>query len=200
LARTDRISGRSVSPQERSFWSYGVSPVTYDSAQGAAISCTELGRRIWWRRRLRRQFGEHDDSGRLWQYLSFVEVAARASTNYPNAGIPGVPTQVLGAAASSQTITLANNTSAPLGPLTLSFSNEGDNTFGGQSDFNELPSFTEQDNCAASLGTNFSSQWAVLCDHRNLHAARELSVATVRSATDDCGRRTDGVHSRRARW
>jgi hypothetical protein len=70
------------------------------------------------------------------------------------------PAQTLESAAMTQTITLANNSSSALSGLTLSFTNDGDNSFGGQSDFNGLPSFAETDACGAngapSLGQAFS--------------------------------------------
>ncbi len=57
------------------------------------------------------------------------------------------PAQLMGSAATTQTITLANNANATLNGLTLNFSNNSDNTFVGQSDFNGLPSFAETDAC-----------------------------------------------------
>ena len=59
------------------------------------------------------------------------------------------PAQVLGTAATIQTITVANNSSITLNNLTLNFSNNGDTTFDGESDFNGLPSFGETDACGA---------------------------------------------------
>jgi hypothetical protein len=68
--------------------------------------------------------------------------------------------QLLGSAASTQTITVANNSNATLPGLTLNFTNNSDNAFDGQSDFNGLPSFTETDACGAggspSKGQPFS--------------------------------------------
>jgi len=69
------------------------------------------------------------------------------------------PAQTLGAAPTTQTITLSNSSAAPLNGLTLSFLNLGNNLFyaGGDSgDFNPTPSFSEQDTCAASPGAAFS--------------------------------------------
>jgi hypothetical protein len=59
------------------------------------------------------------------------------------------PSQLLGGAATAQTITLTNNSGSAASGLMLNFQNEGDNTFGGQSDFDLLPSFTETDACGA---------------------------------------------------
>ena len=69
------------------------------------------------------------------------------------------PSTLLGAvSANSQTVTVTNNTSAPLNGLTLSFANNQSTSspFGGYTDFDGLPSFTEQDTCASPLGTTFS--------------------------------------------
>jgi hypothetical protein len=55
----------------------------------------------------------------------------------------------LGAAATTQTITLANNSGSVSSGLTLNWQNGGDNQFEGQSDFDGLPSFTETDACGA---------------------------------------------------
>jgi hypothetical protein len=70
------------------------------------------------------------------------------------------PAQPLGSLATTQTITLANNSNSALSGLTLNFSNLVDTLFSGQSDFNGLPSFTETDACGAggtpSLGDPFA--------------------------------------------
>jgi len=66
------------------------------------------------------------------------------------------PAQAIGSAATTQIIALTNNTGSTLSPLTLNFSNNADNQFEGESDFNGLPSFTEQDTCAASPGSAFA--------------------------------------------
>jgi hypothetical protein len=67
-------------------------------------------------------------------------------------------TQILGSAATTQTITLTNNdpASSTLSGLTLNFRLDTDPLFPGLSDFSGLPNFSEQDTCATSLGTSFS--------------------------------------------
>jgi len=58
------------------------------------------------------------------------------------------PAQMLTTPATAQTITLANNSSAPLIGLTLAFSDEQDfGPFDGYSDFNGVPSLKGQDSC-----------------------------------------------------
>lgn len=68
------------------------------------------------------------------------------------------PSQLLGSAATTQTVTLTNSDPAgsTLNGLQLNFRLITDSQFPGLSDFNGLANFSEQDNCAASLGTSFS--------------------------------------------
>jgi hypothetical protein len=67
------------------------------------------------------------------------------------------PAQLLGSTATTQMITLANNSpsGATLNGLQLQWA-VSNGQFGGPSDFNELSNFTEQDTCAASVGATFS--------------------------------------------
>ncbi len=72
------------------------------------------------------------------------------------------PAQQVGTAATTQIITLTNNnlTTTPLSGMTLSLATinpaPGIESPFGPSDFTELPSFSEQDNCASSPGKSFS--------------------------------------------
>jgi hypothetical protein len=70
------------------------------------------------------------------------------------------PSQTLGSSPTTQTITLTNidPLGSTLSGLTLSFDPlaGGQNPFGGFSDFNGLPNFTEQDTCANPPGSSFS--------------------------------------------
>ena len=70
------------------------------------------------------------------------------------------PLQQVGTAPTTQTIILTNNnlSSTALNGLTLTFNPQSGNTsrFQGPSDFDGLPNFTEQDNCAASPGATFN--------------------------------------------
>jgi hypothetical protein len=74
-------------------------------------------------------------------------------------GATTTPPQLLGSAATTQTITLSNSDlgGETLNGLTLSFS-QGAGVFDNNapSDFNGLPSFAEQDTCSPSLGSSFS--------------------------------------------
>jgi hypothetical protein len=83
------------------------------------------------------------------------------------------PAQLLGSPASSQTITLTNNSSSTLDGLTLIFNDDDPATFSGLSDFDGLPSFTAADTCAAGgpslpkvgygTGTSFNLGAGVSC-------------------------------------
>ncbi len=67
--------------------------------------------------------------------------------------------QLVGSAPTSQTITLTNAalSGTPLSGLTIAFSPQsGPTSPFGPSDFNEVPSFTEEDNCASPPGASFS--------------------------------------------
>jgi hypothetical protein len=135
----------------------GLNPVTYDSVQGGYIlhgigpsylvasktcggspsSTTTAG-----------------DFGNICLSIGSGTACQRPITLIPS--VLTFPAQALGTPASTQTISLANNSASTLSGLTLNFVNNGDNTFGGQSNFNQLPSFTEQDTCAPSPGASFA--------------------------------------------
>jgi hypothetical protein len=69
------------------------------------------------------------------------------------------PAQQVGSAPTMQTITLTNTglSGTPLTGLSLSFNPQSGNTsLFGLSDFDGLPNFTEQDNCASPSGSAFS--------------------------------------------
>jgi hypothetical protein len=69
------------------------------------------------------------------------------------------PAQAVGSAPTTQTITLTNTdpSSATLSGLSLSFNPQSGNTSPfGVSDFNRLPNFATQDNCASAPGSTFS--------------------------------------------
>jgi hypothetical protein len=67
--------------------------------------------------------------------------------------------QPVGSSPTAQTITLTNSavSGTPLSGLSISFNPQSGLTSPfGPSDFNQVPNFTEQDNCASSAGTTFS--------------------------------------------
>src|SRR6202051_2711974 len=65
------------------------------------------------------------------------------------------PAQALGSSATTQTITLSNNSGSTLNGLQLQWT-VPNGSFGTPSDLNGLPNFAEQDTCAPSLGSPFS--------------------------------------------
>lgn len=68
------------------------------------------------------------------------------------------PPQLVGSAATSQTITLTNNTGSQLSGLTLRLANNDSQLFysNGGGDFNGVPNFTEQDTCSQEGTINLS--------------------------------------------
>ena len=91
-----------------------------------------------------------------------LAVGNATSCNQPITLTPAAitfPAQQVGTAATLQTITLTNTdpSGAPLTGLTLSFNPQsGLTSLFGPSDFDGLPNFTEQDNCANPPGSSFS--------------------------------------------
>jgi hypothetical protein len=135
----------------------GIQPVTFDTVQGGSVlhgvgpsylvaskACGgSLGSTV-----------TSGDFGNICFAFGTSQVCQQPLTLTP--ALVTFPTQILGAAPTSQTISVSNSSAATLNGLTLSFTNFGDNLFNGQSDFTGLPSFTEQDTCAATPGTSFS--------------------------------------------
>jgi hypothetical protein len=134
----------------------GINPVTFASAQGGGYILNGTGPSYIVSSKACPGTGglvggtnEAGDSGNL--CLGVNSTACQEPLTLSPGSIV-FPAQVLNLPSSSlpsQTITLTNNSAAPLNGLTLSFTNLGDNLFPGQSDFNGLPSFTESDACGA---------------------------------------------------
>ena len=91
-----------------------------------------------------------------------LAIGNSTSCNQPITLSPATVTflpQLVGSAPTAQTITLTNSlaSGAPLSGLSISFNSQNGLTSPfGPSDFNGLPNFTEQDNCATSAGGSFS--------------------------------------------
>jgi len=154
----------------------GLNPVTFDSVQGGYIlhgvgpsyfvasktcggsvgSTTTAG-----------------DYGNICLALGSASACQQPITLSP--AVVTFPAQMLGSAATTQTIALTNNSSSTLSGLTLNFSNNSDNQFNGQSDFNGLSSFTEQDTCAASPSSTFA-----------LGAGQSCSIAVTFTPQESC--------------
>jgi hypothetical protein len=87
------------------------------------------------------------DSGNICLALNSTTACQQPITLSPANVI--FPPQLLSAAANAQTITLTNKSGLAASGLTLGWDENGDNTFGGQTDFDGLPSFTVTDACGA---------------------------------------------------
>jgi hypothetical protein len=140
-----------------SFSTTGIAPVTFDTVQGGSVlhgvgpsylvaskACGgSLGSTV-----------TAGDFGNICFAFGGTSVCQQPLTLTP--ALVTFPTQILGTTPTTQTIAVSNSSSSTLTGLTLSFTNFGDNLFNGQSDFTGLPSFTEQDTCAATPGASFS--------------------------------------------
>ena len=102
--------------------------------------------------------GDFEDLGYICLALNSQTACQEPITLFPEEIT--FPAQMLGTSPSQQTITLANNSSGTLSGLTLTFSDNNTYVFSGESDFNNLPSFSETDACGAggsdSQGQPFS--------------------------------------------
>ncbi|MGB7331895.1 MAG: hypothetical protein WBD25_10930, partial [Terriglobales bacterium] len=128
----------------------GINPVTFNSVQGGYIlhgvgpsymvatsACPgNLG-----------AASTAGDSGDICLALNSTTACQQPITLSP--AVVTFPAQMLGSAPTSQTITLTNNSNSPLNGLTAAFADNSTFLFGGQSDFNGLPSFAETDACGA---------------------------------------------------
>jgi hypothetical protein len=128
----------------------GVSPVTFVSAQGGYILHGAGPSYILATSACPGNLGAAStagDSGDICLALNSTTACQEPITLSP--AVITFPAQMLGSAPTTQTITLANNSSSVLDGLTLNFTNNYDNLFDGFSDFNGLASFAETDACGA---------------------------------------------------
>lgn len=118
------------------------------------------------------------------QDLGFVCLALNSSSTcqQPISLSPALltfPPQLLGSAATQQTVTLTNNSAAALTGLSVLLNDNNTYSFSGASDFNGLPSFAETDNCgsggAPSAGQAF-----------NLNATQSCSITITFSPQEGC--------------
>jgi hypothetical protein len=162
------------------FSSTGVNPVTFDSVQGgyvlhgaeptymvASKSCpgsledtTVAG-----------------DSGNICLALNNINACQQPITLSPAAIT--FPAQALNAASTTQTITLANDSSSTLSDLTLSFVDIVGTSFNGQSDFNALPNFTETDACGAGGAPSQGNPF-------NLGSGQSCSITLTFAPQESC--------------
>jgi len=160
--------------------STGIQPVTFDSAQGgyvlhgigpsylvASKPCGgNLGGTV-----------TAADYGNICLGLNNTTACQQPITLSP--ATIAFPAQMLGSAASTQTITLTNNSSSTLTGLALHFTYNADNQFNGPTDFNGLPSFTETDACG-SQGTPSNGQ------PFSLNSGQSCSITVSFSPQESC--------------
>ncbi len=144
-----------------SFGSTGVNPVTFDSVHGGYILHGAQPTYFVATKACPGSLGSivtAGDFGNICLALGTASACQQPITLSPAAIV--FPGQPLGSAATTQTITLANNSGTTLNNMTVVFQNQYNNAFGGQSDFNGLPSFAETDACGlggvSSNGQPFS--------------------------------------------
>ncbi len=89
------------------------------------------------------------------------------------------PAQLLGMPATQQSITLTNNSSSTISGLTLKFSDNNLYAFGGESDFNNLPSFAETDGCGSGGGPSQGNPF-------DLGAGQSCSITVTFSPQESC--------------
>jgi len=89
------------------------------------------------------------------------------------------PGQLLGTPATQQILTLSNNSGSTLSGLTLSFSDNNTYSFGGESDFNNLPGFAETDACGSGGGPSQGNRF-------DLGAGQSCSITVTFSPQEAC--------------
>jgi hypothetical protein len=180
IINTDGSMAGQIGAPAGSFGSTGVNPVTFDSVHGGYIlhgpqptylvatnTCPgSLANTI-----------VAGDAGNICLGLNGTSTCQQPITLSP--AVITFPAQLLGSAATTQTITLTNNSASTLNPLTLNLSNNGTYLFGGQSDFNGLPSFSETDACGVG-GVPTQGQPFYLT------AGQSCSIAVTFSPQESC--------------
>src|SRR5208282_2196012 len=147
IATDGSIAGQIGAPVG-SFGSTGVNPVTFDSVHGGYILHGPQPTYLVATKTCPGCLANTNvagDAGNICLGLESTTACQQPITLSPS--VITFPAQLLGSPATTQTIALTNNSSSTLNGLTLNFSNNGTYLFGGQSDFNGLPSFAETDAC-----------------------------------------------------
>jgi hypothetical protein len=134
----------------------GVNPVTFDSVQGGAILHGVGPSYLVATKSCPGSVGGIVTAGDVGNIC--VALGTTTACQQPIALTPAVitfPPQPLGSTATTQTITLTNNTASTLSSLALQW-NVNNGAFNAPTDFNSQPNFAEQDSCASPFGSNFS--------------------------------------------
>ena len=148
IINTDGSIAGQIGAPAGSFGSTGVNPVTFDSVQGGYILHGPQPTYLVATKTCPGSLASTvvaGDAGNICLALNSSSACQQPVTLSPS--LVTFPAQLLGSAATTQTITLSNNSSSTLNNLTLNLSNNGTYLFGGQSDFNGQPSFAETDAC-----------------------------------------------------
>lgn len=153
---TDGSTVGQIGEPAGSFGSTGVNPVTFDSVHGGYILHGPQPTYMVATKACGGNLGGTTTAGDYGNIC--LALGSASACQQPIALSPAVvtfPAQMLGSAATTQTITLANNSSSTLNSLTLQW-NVNNGSFGTPSDFNTLSNFVEQDTCASPIGSSFS--------------------------------------------
>jgi hypothetical protein len=156
----------------------GLAPVTFDSTTSGHV-LHSVGQAYV----VSTKYCPNNPSGNF-EDLGFICLALNSATacQQPITLSPAFltfPAQMLATTATQQNITLSNNSSSTLSGLTLKFSDNNTYSFGGESDFNNLPSFTETDACGAG-GTASGGQ------PFDLAAGQSCSITVIFSPQEEC--------------
>lgn len=126
----------------------GLAPVTYDSTNnGHVLHSSGQAYVVDTKYCPNNGSGNFEDLGFICLGVNSTNVCQEPITLSP--AFLSFPAQPLGTPATQQMVTLTNNSRSPLSGITLKFSDNNTYLFGGESDFNNLPSFTETDACGA---------------------------------------------------
>lgn len=141
-----------------------ISPVTFNSAQGGYILQGTGPSYMVATSACPGSLGDSTlagDSGNICLGLNGTTACQQPITLTPAAVT--FPAQALGAAATTQTITLANNSGSVLNNLALQWGVNPGAFDNAPSDFNGYPNFTHQDTCASPFGASFSLNAGASC-------------------------------------
>jgi hypothetical protein len=144
--------------------STGISPVTFNSAQGGYILKGTGPSYMVATGACPGSLGDSNlagDFGNICVALNGATACQQPITLTPAAVT--FPAQMLGAAATTQTITLANNSGSTLNGLALQWSVDPGSFDDAPSDFNGFSNFAHEDTCASPFGSSFSLAAGASC-------------------------------------
>jgi hypothetical protein len=157
----------------------GINPVTFSSAQGGYILQGAGPSYMVATGNCPGSLGDTTlagDAGNICLALNSTTACQEPITLTP--AVVTFPAQTLNTAATSQTITLTNNSGSALNGLTLSWLYNGDNQF-GQTDFDGIASLTEKDACGAGGAPSQGNPF-------DLGSGQSCSITTTFSPQEGC--------------